>query len=102
LPDLNSLDFSRSLALQAKDQAIPRSNLATLFPTIAAEWDASSSIYLQNMPLILLPLRKMKFELNRCLANSPAHTNQYFSGLKEASIRHESLYIEKNNILVHN
>jgi hypothetical protein len=29
------------------------------------------------------------------VSQQPAHTNQYFSGLKEASIRHESLYIEK-------
>jgi hypothetical protein len=43
----------------------------------------------------------MKFKLNRELANGPAHTNQYFSGLKKASIRHEALYIEKKNILVH-
>jgi hypothetical protein len=64
---------------------------------------ASGGIYLQNMPLIIFftpTLRKMKFELIRWLANSPPNTNQYFSGLKEASIRHESLYIEKN-ILVH-
>jgi hypothetical protein len=42
----------------------------------------------------------MKFELKRWLANSPTLMNQHFSGLKEASIRHEALYVEKN-ILVH-
>jgi hypothetical protein len=39
------------------------------------------------------PLRKIMFELNSWLANSPTHINQYFSGLKEASKRHEGLYI---------
>jgi hypothetical protein len=37
----------------------------------------------------------MKFELNRWFANRLTHINQYFSGLKEASKRHENLYIEK-------
>ncbi len=35
------------------------------------------------------------------LANSPPYTNQDFPGPSEDSIRHEGLYIEKKNILVH-
>ncbi len=51
------------------------------------------------MAHILPPLRKIIFELNRWLANSPTHINQYFSGLKEASIRRESLFIEKKHFI---
>jgi hypothetical protein len=44
---------------------------------------------------MMLSLRKMKFKLNRWLANSLAHTNQYLSGLKKATRKHGALYIEK-------
>ncbi len=37
----------------------------------------------------------MKFIKNIRLANSPPHTNQYFSDLTSASKRREGLYIEK-------
>jgi hypothetical protein len=40
-------------------------------------------------------LRKIKFNLNRWLAKSPTHTNQYFLGLTKTGIKHEGLYIEK-------
>jgi hypothetical protein len=44
----------------------------------------------------------MKLKLNRWISNIPAHTNQYFSGPPEDSIRHEGLYIERNkNSLIH-
>jgi hypothetical protein len=36
-PDLNPLDFATWRILQAKVQAMPHSNLATLHPSIAAE-----------------------------------------------------------------
>jgi hypothetical protein len=57
---------------------------------------AKSGLCPQNMPLIPPPLRKIMFELNRWLANSPTHINKYFSGLEEVLIRHEGLYIGKN------
>jgi hypothetical protein len=44
---------------------------------------------------MMLSLRKMKFKLNRWLANSLAHTNQYLSGLKKATRNHGALYIEE-------
>jgi hypothetical protein len=44
----------------------------------------------------------MKLKLNRWISNIPAHTNQYFSGPPDDSIRHEGLYIDGNkNGLIH-
>jgi hypothetical protein len=88
--DLNSLDFSISYVLQAKVQATPHSNLAALFPSIAAECDQLAVIlYISakhaahSAAAMKPPLRKIKFELNKWLANSTAHTKQYFSGLQK-------------------
>jgi hypothetical protein len=47
-PDLNSLDFSVSRVLQAKDQATLHSNLAALFLSIAAEWDWLAAVYISK------------------------------------------------------
>jgi hypothetical protein len=94
-PNLNFLDFYIPCILQAKVQAVPHSNLATLRLSIAEEWDQSQKMPLVPQLLLKLSLRKMKFKLNRWSANSPAHTCQYFSGLKLASIRHQGLSNEK-------
>jgi hypothetical protein len=89
--DLNSLGFSILCVLQVKVQAMPHSNLATLCLSIAAEWAWLAAVYIQkNIPLACSaaakkpPLRKIIFELNRCLVNSPTHISGYFSGLEEA------------------
>jgi hypothetical protein len=88
--DLNLLVFSISRVLQAKVQATPHSNLAALFPSIAAECDQLAVIlYISakhaahSAAAMKPPLRKIKFELNKWLANSTAHTKQYFSGLQK-------------------
>ncbi len=82
--------------------------LAALRPSVATEWDLLELKYIHpqdptahSIAAVQAPLTKMKFKLNRWLANSTPHINQYFSGPIEALIRHEGLCIERNNILVH-
>jgi hypothetical protein len=73
----------------------------SLFVHCCGMGPASGRLYPKNMSLACAatakkpPLRKIIFELNRCLANSPTHISGYFSGLEEASIRHEGRYIEE-------
>jgi hypothetical protein len=87
-PDLNLLDFSLPRFLQAKVQFMPHSNLAAQHPSIAQNgtgWQrfisakTSAHSAAGKRPL----LRKIMFERNRWLANSPTHINQPFSGLKK-------------------
>ncbi len=80
-----SLDFSIPCVLQAKVQATPHSYLVALRPTIATEWDPLAAVHMsESCRSFHRCLRKIMFELNRWIANSPTHTNQHFSGLKEA------------------
>ncbi len=83
LPDFKSLDFSICSVLQAKVKATPHSNLASLHQSIAVEWDWLAAAYIRktchSFRCAIQPsLRKMKFKLNRWLANSPAQTYHGF------------------------
>jgi hypothetical protein len=82
---MNPPDFATQRILKANVQSMPHSNLTTLGSSIAPEWDHHVAVYIHITCLaaIVKPLLGiMKFILNGRLANSPAHKNQYFSGLK--------------------
>jgi hypothetical protein len=72
---------------------MPHSNLGALRLFIAVEWDKLVAVYIakhaaHSTTAKKPPLRKIMFELNRWLANSPTHIIKYFSGLEEVSKRH--------------
>jgi hypothetical protein len=52
-------------------------------PSIAPEWDRLAAVYISKTCRSFAaakkpPLRKIMFELNRWLANSPTHIKKYF------------------------
>jgi hypothetical protein len=82
LPDLNMLDFYIWSVLQEKVQAMPQANLAALCPSSTMEWYISAKPATHSAAVAWRLLwRKMVPSLNIWLANSPALTSQYFSGL---------------------
>jgi hypothetical protein len=84
-PDLKSVDFSICSILQPKGQATPHANLAALHLFVAAEWDWLAAVQIRKTCLTFhchqeATARKIMFELNKWLANSPTHINKYFLG----------------------
>jgi hypothetical protein len=80
----NFLDFSIWRILMAKSQETTHN--AAKLPSTAAEWDWLAAVYIaktgaHSAVASKLLLRKIKFKLQRCLANCPTHTDQYFSAL---------------------
>jgi hypothetical protein len=97
------LEFAGLLNRQrfaAKRPATPHANLAALRLSITAEWDRLAAVQIRKTCCSFRRRRsavakKNEVKLNKLLAKGPADTNQFFSGLKKASISHEGLYSEK-------
>ncbi len=85
LPNFNSLDFSVHCIVQSEVQATPHTNLAALRFSITEEKDWLTAVqYISTRSAAhstatgRLSWLKIMPSLNRWLASSPAHSNQYF------------------------
>jgi hypothetical protein len=63
-PDLKSLDFSVCSILQAKSQATPHTNLDSLHPSIAVEWDWFAAEYIHKTCCSFRPRRQTVVQKN--------------------------------------